>query len=613
MPRQIAFDWIALALVLAASAVGPWLFGGARFAASASLLFLTFLAGVLFGLRPLLFRMSGHPVFPPALAVFLPFLIFAACNVPHAAASHDAMLDTIRCAGLVIAFWIWADVTSGHHGRWRWLFGILLMSASLMCLYALIQHARGSSFVLSLPRPAQYEMRASGAFICPNHFASFIALLLPLALALLACRDSGYPLRIFAFYSMLTIAPALYLTQSRSGWLGALAGLIVTWILLSARKGWRSLLITALAAPLAAAAIAFAAWTFSPMVHARIENAMQGNERVQLWKDTLRMIGDAPMLGHGPGNFRWAYPSYWRDLKMFTDPEHPHNEPLEAVADYGAVGTALLVLGLAVAAGTFLLRLRSSDRDRDTALVAAALGAGTAALVHGCFDYNLHIFSVASTVVMIAGIAMSGLSASGSASRSEWCGPKIRRAAGLFAAIVSAGLALLIAQAVASNFFSRTGDEARARLDYARSESAYKTAIALDPRDPQPFVGLGHLLRIRATWSLDAAQKNSDADKAEQMYRAALARNSAQMDAEESIALVQKLRGDDERALETLRAVVAKAPMQRDNLCRLGIQLRQMGRTAEALEIFRRAREMGETEMIEINLRELEKLTAPKK
>ena len=610
--RQSLYEWTALALALIAPVCGPWIFGGVRLWSMGTLLFLTFAAGVLFGLRPLFFRMAGHPVFPAPLPVLSLFFLYAVARISHAASPCDAMHDVIRIFGLTLAFWIWADLTGGHHDRWRWMMSLLLLSAALMSLYALILHNRGSRLVLMLPRPEAYGMRASGAFMCPNHFASFIGMMLPVALALILCRDAGYTMRIFAAYALAVIPPALYLTQSRSGWLGALLGIVVTAILLSARRSWRSFWIAVFLAPLAAAAVGAASWTFSPVVRARAEDAMHGNPRVALWKDTVQMIKSAPLYGVGPGGFRWAYPRFWHEMKAFLDPEHAHNETLEAVAEYGAIGSGILAAGLTVMAGTMLLRLRSAPRGKDGTLVAGALGAGTAVLIHSCFDYNLHVFGVASSVVMIAGVAIAGLFSSGTIPRRAWCGPKFRRAVGAVSAAACVVAAVLIARAVAADAFTRRGDAARMRLEYEVSELAYQRAIACEPGNAQPHVGYGHLLRTRATWSFDEAEKKLLIARAAEQYRTALDRNPLENEAEVSLALLYNLAGDRDRALAALRAIVEKAPLHRDNLCRLGLQLKQMGRPAEALDVFRRARQLGSTEMIEVNVGELEKNAAPK-
>ena len=605
-PRQSVYEWIALAMVAAGAIVGPWLFGGVRTWSTGSLLVLTFSGGVLFGLRPLFFRTAAYPVFPAAIPIFILFAGYVFAGVSLADSRYDALLDAIRVAGLLVAFWVWADLTGGHHGRWRFVLSVLLICASLMSLYALIQDHRGSRMVLNLVRPPVYEMRASGAFMCPNHFASYIGMLLPVAVAILVTRDAGHVTRIFSAYALVVIPPALYLTQSRSGWLGALLGVVVTAVLLAARHSWRRFWMTMFLAPLAAAVLAGSVWSFSPMVRHRVANAFQGNERIQVWKDTLTMIGASPVRGHGPGSFRWVYPQFQQRLTAFIDPEHTHNETLEAISDYGFAGFALLATGCAVALGTLLARLRSATRGKDAALIAGTCGAGAAVFVHSCFDYNMHVFGDASVLVMIAGVTTSGLFASGAIVHREWCGRKVRVAAGLITAMLCLVLAFLMARGVGSYLLARWGDEARMQMNRSAAQSYYEKAIVIDPRNPQPYVGYGHLLRTSSSWSFDAAAKKEDAAKAESLYRTALALNPRQLDVEVSLALLYNATGDSGRALSALRVAVEKAPQHRDNLCRLGLQLKQMGRRAEALEIFQRAQRLGSTEMIGLNLRDLQ-------
>jgi len=293
-------------------------------------------------------------------------------------------------------------------------------------------------------------------------------------------------------------------------------------------------------------------------------------------------------------------------MKAFLDPEHPHNETLEAVADYGAVGASLLFAGFAAAAGTLLLRLRGASRERDAALIAGAGGACVAVFVHSCFDFNLHVFGVASAFVLIGGVATSALFSSGAIGRREWCGKRFRRVAGVLTSFLCLLLAVIIARAVASYLFTRQADAARSALQYDLSEKAYQRAIACDSRNPQPWLGYGHLVRIRGTWNQDATLKKRDLERAEELYNEALARNPSLLDAEVSLAILYNQTGNPDRALATLQKIVEHAPLHRDNLCRLGLQLKQMGRRAEALDVFRRARELGVTPMIDLNIRDLE-------
>lgn len=604
--RESGYDRIILTLVLLAPVLGAWLFGGIRVWSTGTLLIFTFAAGILFGLRPWLFRAADRPAFPAALPALGLFLAYCAATVPFAATPYDAAFETARFAGLLLVFWITADLAGGHHNRWRWLAAILLLTGSIMALYALIQHNRESNLVLNLPRPAVYGDRASGAFICPNHFASYIALLLPLALALLLCRDSGHVLLIICIYTLAVVPPALYLTQSRSGWLGALAGLAVTGLILAARRSWRAFCTVLFTAPLAIAALALAAWHCSPMARARIADALQGNPRLQIWQDTLAMIRDTPLTGHGPASYRWIYPKYWHEMKVFMDPEHAHNETLEALAEHGPLGFTLLAIAIAILLGHLILRLRRTTRDKDAALIAAALGAATTAFVHSCFDFNLRLHSVSAALLLLLALPVSALITSRTTPPREKLTARPRRLIAAATALFSLLLLLLTARHLASDLYLRLGETRRHNIEYDAAERAYQTALTIAPHNHAAHLSLAHLLRTRATWELDPTYKRTYIETSRHHYHQTLHHNPHSLDARVSLALLEKLTGNTPAAIQTLRDLVAFAPNHRDNQVRLALLLRETGQTNEARQIFLRAQTLGTTQLIELNLRALQ-------
>jgi hypothetical protein len=75
--------------------------------------------------------------------------------------------------------------------------------------------------------------------------------------------------------------------------------------------------------------------------------------RVQLWMDTMRLIGDAPLIGHGVGSFARIFPAFQSNAlgHIFTF-EQPvffsHNELLEILVESGAIGLALFAVFIIV-------------------------------------------------------------------------------------------------------------------------------------------------------------------------------------------------------------------------------------------------------------------------
>ena len=115
------------------------------------------------------------------------------------------------------------------------------------------------------------------------------------------------------------------------------------------------------------------------------------------WRSALAMLRDHPLTGIGLDGFVYLYsparggtymdPAAWRE----PDLSHPHNLVLDWWLSLGVAGAALLAwllwrwLGLARAAW------RGADDPRGRALVAGAIGAFAAGLVHGLFDNSFFL------------------------------------------------------------------------------------------------------------------------------------------------------------------------------------------------------------------------------
>ena len=609
IPRsQSIVEGFALTLVAAPAVVGIWLFGAVRTWSFGTLIVLAALGAFTVMLARLIFRGDDGVRIPPGSVFGMLFLAWAIALVRGAAVPYAAWIEVLRIASYVAAYWAWTAL-SGRGLRWRWLLGCLLVSGTLMAWYALIQHGQESRMVLNLVRPLSYGMRASGAYICPNHFASLLEMLIPLGVALACCPAAGIPMRLLGGYSVLVILPPLFLTQSRSGWIGAVAGLTATVCVLALRKSTKRFLAVLCIAPLVVAVVAWLAWESSPMVRERVADALQGNVRLQLWQDTAEMIRAQPWTGHGPGSYRWVYPQFKRHMTAYLDPQFAHNDYLHTLAEYGAVGLLLCLAIVLAVAIRMLLALRRIDDGKNACLVAGFLGALGAALAHAFFDYNLQIFANVHVLIMIAGVTVAGLYAEGIL-RPVAVGARWLRPLHLAASLVAMALALFAAQAVASYAYNRRGDTRRTAMDYGAARSDYERAVRLDSRNWSPYLGLAHLLRAQSFWNLDPEARGKEAREAEAFYRESLARNPLETSALLGLAKLHAATGDQEKSLAVLEDLVAEVPFHSLYLTELGLRLRQMGRYQEALSRFLEASQIEDTDMIQINIRWLQEKMA---
>ena len=109
-------------------------------------------------------------------------------------------------------------------------------------------------------------------------------------------------------------------------------------------------------------------------------------DRNDEWRATLRLAGQRPIAGIGPGQFSLHYRS--TAGPMVSD-KYAHNEYLQLLAEEGAIGLILLAGGII---GVLLGLVGQVRRHRSGAV--GALAALVALLVHSSFDFLWHIPAV---------------------------------------------------------------------------------------------------------------------------------------------------------------------------------------------------------------------------
>lgn len=507
----------------------------------------------------------------------------------------------MRNASYLAAFFLWTQLAS-HQGRWRWLLGIFMLSISVMDWYALIQHGHDSRLVLFHERPPQYEMRASGAYFCPNHFANLICIILPVCLALVTCQQAGIPLRLLSGYTLLLSLPVLLLTQSRSGWLGAVGGLLVVVCLKAWRKGTWRFLVVAVAAPLMAAGGAVAVWLVSPMVQARVADALKGNVRLNLWKDTLDLIQTQPWFGYGPGSYKWVYPHFRHHLLDYLNPEFAHNEFLHLLAETGVAGFSLLALAILFFCVRLFPFLRGASRDKDASLVAGAAGSLAACLIHAGFDYNLQLYANAQSLIAVCGITAACLFAA-SDLKGKVLRPVYAWSLALAGALLLGGVSLLAFRSLIARNVTLAADQARAEVRYEAAVQGYEKALRVDASYSPAWLGLGETYRLQSFWNLDATAKAEQAAAALQGFDRAVETNPWNVDALYGKSRVLIAQGRMVEGIQVLRDIVDSVAHHPFYLCELGLRLRQTGRYEEALALFEQAQRVKPSEMAAINIR----------
>jgi putative inorganic carbon (HCO3(-)) transporter len=611
-PGRRALEWTVIACLMASPLVAPVLLGGSRLWASGPLMALVFLAGLLLCLRALIWR--DALVAPPGALAWLGFLAFSAVAIFAYDTPYEARVELLRAASLWAAYWAWSNL-AGQGNRWRWVLGLVLLAASVNALYGVVHHFQGNADgVLWFSRAAEgadYRARVSGTYFCPNHWSSLLGMLAPVALALLVMPGVGVALRLLAGYALLTFAPAIHLSQSRAGWIGLAAGLLVTALALTWRRSRILFSIMLVALPLLLAGGVAAYWRVSPAfrgrfleMQAEIKQTQLGNTqgfRLNQWADTLLMIKDRPWLGHGPGSYRWLGEEYRQHMKAPNQQaEFAHNDYLHSMAEYGAVGLLLLVLPLGWLLLRLLRALHVAANARNAGLIAGLLGAWAAMLAHAAFDFNLRIYANVAVLALLSGVVTGRVFVPSAGAATP------RVTAGVGAALMA--VLLGVTTWTLTSYYSeiRAAEHLR-QFSYDRATQLAERAWRVDAGNWYAAETLGQIAQMRGRWAQDAQQREADAAAAVHWFGLAARGNRLNMETRFALGLALLGSGQVEEGLQSLRQAADGNPLNSTFRSQLGLQLRQQGRYPEALAEFRKAAKIQNDSMIRANIQWLEK------
>jgi len=182
-------------------------------------------------------------------------------------------------------------------------------------------------------------------------------------------------------------------------------------VFLAALRGRRTLAVAAVVLLLAAVLLLALAGT------ARLTSLLETEQgttvfRLQLWRSSLAMAGDHPVLGVGLDNFLYQYrryyvlPTAWEEFNL----SHPHNLILDFWLRLGLGGLAILAWLLA---GFFRrgLRLhRTLPAGPDSLLVAGLMAGMVNFVAHGLVDNAFFLVDLAFVfMLMLAFVQLSFL------------------------------------------------------------------------------------------------------------------------------------------------------------------------------------------------------------
>ena len=305
--------------------------------------------------RSISFRGSGRRLFLFFTALLV--LTVASLAISTAISAHTGLslfgtnwrrFGAIIQATILLFAWLVSVVCAGRPERVRTILRGISVAGAISAVYGIAQYFGWDPF---LPAAAYHVgegsttiVRAPGTLGYASYFATW--LLMTIFLAGAQVRMESYAMwRRFAFLTMPVAAFCMYLTGTRAAIVGLAVGALV-WIWMQrprvTSRAW-------LAAALAFAALA--GFYYSPaglQMRSRARWFAEdpwGGARGKLWRDSLRMAVDKPLLGYGPEVFTGEFPRYESAslAQAYPDFSHesPHNIFLDSFVSHGIPGLLL--------------------------------------------------------------------------------------------------------------------------------------------------------------------------------------------------------------------------------------------------------------------------------
>ena len=335
--------------------------------------------------------------------------------IPLSLAPRESIVAGLWWLALGAAFA--AAVVVGSRRQHRRLLGLGIIVVSLIAVaYGADNFFRQGETLWGVRVPGD-PGRLRGTFVNADHFAHFLAMPIAISVAwgwwalrrLTGSESLERRLVSLALPALaaLTCFVALAFTGSRAGLLAVTLAVVAQGALLVVHyRRWQAGFVGLGALLLGMVGVlgfglrqGLARW----METSAYEIAW--NARLVVYRHSMELWADFPLLGTGLGTFEQAFglvhpdnfPLRWR---------HAHSEVLELLVTAGLVGLPLVILGLVGLLRRLWVVFAEGRRSEDRAAGLAVLGAVIAALAHSLVDFGLSIPANGMILAILAGLAV---------------------------------------------------------------------------------------------------------------------------------------------------------------------------------------------------------------
>ena len=355
---------------------------------------------------------------------------------PEETARRTGLLLTFGGIFYLVAWWASTKV------RMQFLLRTIVINGFCVALFAIVQRLTWNGRIYWV-RPSSNDS-AFGPFVNHNHFAGYVEMILPLAIALayfLVDRQRHLPRPgedpppeegtrptdaalmddeqeragrwgrwLLALFAAVLLLASLVISGSRGGWLSTVlsGGLLFAALWKRIRQRYLAWGV-ALALPSLAALLLV--WIGSDAISGQVpegslEREASFHARQVIWREVVDHLPQSGFAGFGLGTFEASFAPY-APPGTSTRWDRAHNDFLQIAWETGFAGGLLIAWGTLLFAFRYVLAaLRTSAQETDLFRIAIAVGL-TSLVLHSMVDFNLQIGSNGFLFALLAGLLVA--------------------------------------------------------------------------------------------------------------------------------------------------------------------------------------------------------------
>ena len=322
--------------------------------------------------------------------LFALYGVFSILSIIHAVNPSEAVFEISKIF-LKLIFWIVATALLVRKPSGvRTITRSITLGAGILAIMAIAQYfdIAFTSF------PGKYVLKAT--MVNKNLLATFLALSVPFLLYGIV-NTKGY-WSVLSMAALMSAGFVISISQTRSSWVAVVGSLLLTTLfVLKYRKAvklparlitfYKKRLFYVANILLIVIALSVVAHTTYTREHQVLQKELTGaflktasiDIRMALWKKTLSMIADHPLLGVGAGNWKIHIPAYGMEGLPSESGKlnyvRPHNDFLWVFSETGIMGF-LAFLSIFAIQFYYLYRLLFHTSDPTNKLLAVLMGWG---------------------------------------------------------------------------------------------------------------------------------------------------------------------------------------------------------------------------------------------